>query len=134
MKITKGMLDVYGYTDGCQGCRKLRLGQPPAAHSEQCRARMEAALRAPPDGAARVEHAEHRHFQAALRELEQQEQSEAKRRKVESTTGGGVVQDEPVARSHMTRSCEWEQTFCMPLYTPVGGEPVIDMRTTSPCV
>ena len=41
MKITKGMLEVYGYTDGCPGCTHRRAdlaGNRP--HTEPCRTRI----------------------------------------------------------------------------------------------
>ena len=45
MKIMKWMLDKYGYTDGCEGCRLKRSGvtdQRP--HTKSCRERTEQAL------------------------------------------------------------------------------------------
>ena len=41
MKITQSMLEVYGFTDGCDGCKhsrgRLRDNRP---HSEECRSRI----------------------------------------------------------------------------------------------
>ena len=95
--------ESHGYTDHCIGCRRLRLGQPAAAHSELCRARMEAALRTTSDGAARVQHAEWRHHQAAFRELEQQESAAKRRRVVDAAEGGGEAEREAERQRHGAR-------------------------------
>ena len=37
----------HGYTEGCEGCRRLRTGNMGfRAHNEECRSRLEAALKA----------------------------------------------------------------------------------------
>ena len=37
--------DMYGYTDGCEGCDTRRAGMPLRRHSDVCRARITAELR-----------------------------------------------------------------------------------------
>ena len=60
--ITKTDLDRWGYTAGCQACNDTRAGSrsPGTNHSQACRERLEAALRADPVQSARVTRAEER--------------------------------------------------------------------------
>ena len=39
-------LEDYGYTLGCEGCTAAALGQRPRNRSEECRARIEQAMKA----------------------------------------------------------------------------------------
>ena len=45
VKITREVLERFGYTSGCPGCNNTRLGRYHRAHSEQCRERLEEAIR-----------------------------------------------------------------------------------------
>ena len=51
MKITEIMLQKYGYTEGCEGCRAKAAGMTQKPHGEACRKRIEQALDG--DGAGR---------------------------------------------------------------------------------
>ena len=44
MKITESMLQKYGYTGGCEGCRAKAAGMTQKPHGEACRKRREQAL------------------------------------------------------------------------------------------
>ena len=45
MKLTSRLLERYGYSEGCDGCRFGQAGLAEARpHSEQCRARVEEAM------------------------------------------------------------------------------------------
>ena len=44
MKITESMLQKYGYTEGCEGCRAKAAGMTQKPHGEACRKRIEQAL------------------------------------------------------------------------------------------
>ena len=44
MKITESMLQKYGSTEGCEGCRAKAAGMTQKPHGEACRKRMEQAL------------------------------------------------------------------------------------------
>ena len=51
MKLTGAMLEKYGYTEGCEGCRYKRAGLGEARpHTEECRARISTAMDADEDG------------------------------------------------------------------------------------
>ena len=39
--ITRRMIEKYGYSDNCVGCRASRTGKTNRLHSEDCRRRME---------------------------------------------------------------------------------------------
>ena len=43
-RITDGILAKYGYTDGCDGCRRKRAGLRHQQHSAECRQRLEKAM------------------------------------------------------------------------------------------
>ena len=46
----------HGYTDGCEGCRRQRVGiKDHREHTEECRQRMEAEIQKTPRGMARMQ-------------------------------------------------------------------------------
>ena len=56
MKITLELLERYGYTPNCDGCRFRRLGGSDVRpHTEVCRARIEEAMKASEEGRAHLE-------------------------------------------------------------------------------
>ena len=82
MKITKADLVVHGYTPGCHGCNQALRGGTAQTHSEACRRRMESAIGATPEGAARL-------VQAADRVNEAIAQQDAKRARAAPGADGG---------------------------------------------
>ena len=44
-KITKAILQKFGFSDDCKGCEAAMLGTPARVHSEECRKRLETAIR-----------------------------------------------------------------------------------------
>ena len=44
-KITKPILERFGYSDACKGCEAVVFGLPPRPHSQSCRHRLEAEMR-----------------------------------------------------------------------------------------
>lgn len=44
-KITKGILDKFGYSENCKGCEAAAAGTDPRRHSDDCRSRMETLIR-----------------------------------------------------------------------------------------
>ena len=52
--IMKQDLETYGYTEGCKGCKALAAGTRPQAHTEGCRARIEAELAKTDEGRERL--------------------------------------------------------------------------------
>ena len=52
--LTKGVLDKYGMTDGCLGCTMSSMGNAGVAHSEECRRRIDKAMRKDPEAARKL--------------------------------------------------------------------------------
>ena len=48
--IKKKFYERYGYTDGCEGCNRLRAGLTRRGHDEGCRSRMEKEMEKDEDG------------------------------------------------------------------------------------
>ena len=48
--IKKKFYERYGYTDGCEGCNRLRAGLTQRGHDEGCRSRMEKEMEKDEDG------------------------------------------------------------------------------------
>ena len=44
-KITKGILEKFGFSDNCKGCEAAALGKDARRHSDDCRARIEKQIR-----------------------------------------------------------------------------------------
>ena len=55
MYITKEMLEKYGYTKNCQGCRAMILGTTRQGHSNGCRKRIETEAKDEPKAKAASE-------------------------------------------------------------------------------
>ena len=60
MRITKAVLDKYGYTEGCEGCRRRAAGLDKHDHSEICRARIWDAMGLDPQGQQQREYQQRR--------------------------------------------------------------------------
>ena len=50
MDISKQVLEEYGYTKGCQGCRAIIMKTARQGHSEGCRKRLEREAKDDPGG------------------------------------------------------------------------------------
>ena len=71
MKITARMLEKYGYSDGCDGCRYRRAGLGESRnHTEECRKRIEAEMDRDEDGRKRKEEDEARINHRIAEEME----------------------------------------------------------------
>jgi len=72
MKITTSMLDKYGYSEGCEGCRCKAAGLPQKPHNEKCRDRIVEAMEADDEGRERRRQATERENQRLAEELEKE--------------------------------------------------------------
>ena len=72
-KLTKDIMEQYGYTPQCAGCINLRLGKYHRAHTSSCRSRVEDQLKRDAQLRWRVEAASAR--QTAWREREQEREN-----------------------------------------------------------
>lgn len=54
-RISKEDIERFGATPNCPGCKAIRWGKRPQAHSEACRARIEEQLRMTKEGAERLD-------------------------------------------------------------------------------
>ena len=74
LRITKRMLDRYGFTQDCEGCRCQRAGlEEQRVHSEACRARIEAEMEGDEDGRRRKERQDERMNSRLAEDLERQD-------------------------------------------------------------
>ena len=48
----------YGFTEGCEGCRRKSAGMAARPHSNKCRSRIEAEMRTTPEGRKRLEYSD----------------------------------------------------------------------------
>ena len=74
--LTKRDFATYGYTTGCRGCTRMRLGQVAQGHSDACRARVEQLLAQSVDGRARLERNKRRLDEAYYRLTKDQAEGE----------------------------------------------------------
>ena len=70
--ITKDMLEEYGYTEGCEGCKAIREDSATINHNYICRKSMEQALSNTDEGRERVERGRKRVAEATTRAEERQ--------------------------------------------------------------
>ena len=72
MKITATMLEKYGRTEGCEGCKSKAAGLNQRPHSEACRSRIEEALEADDEGQVLRRKAVERENQRLAEEMEKE--------------------------------------------------------------
>ena len=78
MKITSCMLEQFGYTEGCDGCRYKQAGfEESRNHSEQCRTRIEDAMTATEEGRRAKQRQDERINHALAQHLEQADRQRA---------------------------------------------------------
>ena len=53
-KITKQILEKYGYTEGCSGCRQSQSGEKVVGHSKDCMSRIEGKMQGDEEGKTRL--------------------------------------------------------------------------------
>ena len=71
--ITRAYLEKFGYTLGCAKCRMLQEGDgnhPARGHNDNCRKRIEAALRSDPELSERLDRAEARQTEYLAKQVE----------------------------------------------------------------
>ena len=70
-KITRNIVDRYGATDGCPGCRHtMRPNTPRRVHNGECRRRMEENMKEDPTARAKIDERDVRHGMQAPQEAE----------------------------------------------------------------
>ena len=80
MKITAHLLQKYGYTDGCDGCRYRRAGLGEHRnHTEACRTRIETKMEQDEDGRQKKEEDNERINHRIAEEMERMDQRQAAR-------------------------------------------------------
>ena len=84
-KITKKYYERHGYTEGCEGCGRMRAGLAQRAHSDGCRKRMEEALRSDGDGKRLMEEATQREMEISEKKVKEDDE----RRKGGTVDGDG---------------------------------------------
>ena len=75
-RITKQLLQKYGYTPGCKGCDAALGGRDARAHDEECRERIEAAMEEDPEDNRRIRQRDERIFAEPLERGEPEDRFE----------------------------------------------------------
>ena len=89
MMITPAMLDKYGYTEGCDGCRTKRAGlKERRGHTEECRARIEAAMAEDSEDKGRWERNKERLDRRMAEHLEKKEEEIKKQERTQAAADG----------------------------------------------
>ena len=70
MYIRKVVIEKYGETPGCAGCRRIALGKPLQSHTAVCRERIESRLRETEERQQRLEKADGRVTEEIVQESE----------------------------------------------------------------
>ena len=60
--IRRKDVEKYGYTEGCEGCKRMRAGMSAKPHTQECRTRMEEAMKEDEEGRKVLEAAQRRNF------------------------------------------------------------------------
>ncbi len=91
LRIEKKYLDKHGYTEGCKGCRAIRMGGPPVTHSEACRKRVEELIGQTPEGMEKLTRRKEAMDKALAEKIKGED---AKKRKAEAAAHGQDAEEE----------------------------------------
>ena len=100
MSINKEDFEQFGYSARCKGCKAMILGKYSAAHSEECRARLEGELR----GTERHQAAEKRMLEYLAKTLKVEDENRQKKARTAEAGDGRVQSNEGRAGSSSSPS------------------------------
>ena len=76
VRTTRAEFEKYGWTEGCEGCNRMRFGGERRPHTAKCRKRMLAEMEKDDKGKRQMQEAEERKQKELARRLEEEDQKE----------------------------------------------------------
>ena len=86
-RITKLLLERYGFSPGCPGCNGMITGKRGHAHSKESRDRMELAMEADPEDQQRIRNRDQRAYENPIVVDTEEKQNDEKKNERDESSG-----------------------------------------------